>query len=233
MISFQQIELHSNKKIFLKMVPVDPLSLFRSYYANLNYDISRVYLKQIKVDKKEFVRGEYVYASLAKDKNEKFHKLTAVSHDRPSLSPGQCFIRARIWHVYKHTRGKMSVRTENGEVKKHEQRWRIHFKPDDKVILYLRDNGEISHIAAQRDDFKPPKRTKFERATVLNVENIDDTELNIKYGIESYFVEETRGQALEREFRGRDRNLYAEISLSKRGRALIRRIFLNDQPLSY
>ncbi|MGK0297380.1 MAG: putative membrane-anchored protein [Gammaproteobacteria bacterium] len=53
--------LLTGKEIKIKVVPVDPRSLFRGNYARLNYDISRVKLTD---NTRELRKNEIVYVSL-------------------------------------------------------------------------------------------------------------------------------------------------------------------------
>ena len=233
MIIVQRLALVSGDKILLKITPIDPIDLFRGYYAHLNYEISQVFTSQIELDKKEFKRGEYIYATLAKEPNEKFYKVVAIHLKKPLPKPKGFIIKGRIGYFYDRFESKIIIQTEDGKIKEYTQSWRTSLKPNNKVVLYLDDKGQIKSLYAKKADFKPPKDEKVEFGTVSKVETKKDTDLNIKYGIESYFVEETKAPLIEKELRGRQANLYAEISLGKDGRALISRIFLNDKPLEY
>jgi len=229
MVIFHQLTLISGQKIFLKIVPIDPLDLFRGYYAHIEYDISRVFISQIKVDREDFRVGEYIYATLTKGPDDKFYKVSAISHKKPMVKLGEFIIRGRIWNFYNKTISKIWVKTEEGKIKEYEQFWISYLKPDDEVVIYLTEDGQIRNIFRKGENFQPPKNQRVEYGKVIKIEERKDKELNIKYGIEGYFVEETKTQVISQI--QRERNLYAEISLSKDGRALINRIFLNDKPL--
>lgn len=221
-----QLALLSGQKILLKITPMDPLDLFRGYYAHLNYDISRVSTDKIEVDSDKFSPGEYIYATLAKEPSEKFYKVVAVNHKKPLKRPNEFIIKGRTGYSYDRTRSKIYVQTEEGITKEYEYDWRAYVKSNDNVVLYLNEDGRVSSVSVKKENFQPPKNRRVEYGKVIKIEERNYKELNIIYGIESYFVEETQAPRIERE-----RNLYAEISLDKNGRALINRIFLNNKPL--
>lgn len=229
MVIFHQLTLISGQKIFLKIVPIDPLDLFRGYYAHVDYDISRIFTSQIKVDREDFRRGEYIYATLTKNPEEKFYKVSAISHKKPLLKPDEFIIRGRIWYFYDKTISKVWAQTEEGKIKEYEQSWKSNLKPDNEVVIYLTKDGQIRNIYRKEKNFVPPKNQIVEYGKVIKIEERKDKELNIKYGIESYFVEETKTSVISQI--QREKNIHAEISLSKGGRALISRIFLKDKPL--
>jgi uncharacterized membrane-anchored protein len=80
--------LISGKEIKIKVVPIDPRSLFRGNYARLNYDISRVKLNDNTV---EFRKNEIVYVSLIQNNNDLYEQ-QSVSLVKPDSG---IFIRGR------------------------------------------------------------------------------------------------------------------------------------------
>jgi len=61
----KDISILKGKKIIVKTVPVDPASLFRGNYINLNYEFSSINLGEIKCDEKiHFYKGEIIYVKL-------------------------------------------------------------------------------------------------------------------------------------------------------------------------
>lgn len=229
MIIFHQMALVSGKKILLKIVPIDPFDLFRGYYAHLRYDISEVFTGDIKVDKDEFRRGEYIYVILSKQSEEKFYKIIAVNHSKPVIGPNEVIIRGRVMDSYDRNRCKVWVQTENGIIKEYTSYRIRNIKFNDKVVLDLTQDGQISDIYIKNENFTPPTHCKFEYGSVLKIEEKKGKSLNIVYNIESYFAEKRETQRIERSRREED--VCAEISLDKDGKAMINRVFLNDQSL--
>ncbi|MDD5073200.1 MAG: GDYXXLXY domain-containing protein [Candidatus Omnitrophica bacterium] len=229
MVIFHQLTIVSGQKIFLKATPVDPLDLFRGYYAHINYDISRVLISQINIDREDLRNGEYIYAILTKNPEEKFYKVSAISHKKPSLKASEVIVRGRIQYFHNKTTSKIWMQTEEGKVREREEPWKSYLRPGDEVVIFLAEDGQIRYVSRKEKNFVPPKNQKVEYGKVIRIEEKKDMELNIKYGIESYFAKETKTLEISRARREAD--LYAEISLSKEGRALISRIFLNGEPL--
>jgi uncharacterized membrane-anchored protein len=210
-------------------VPVDPLDLFRGYYAHLNYDISRVYASEAKVEKLDFRRGEYVYATLAREPNGKFYKVIAINRKRPLCKRGEVVMKGRLCDFYDRNIGKILVHTEGGRIEEIEQPWGLNNAVGEEVVIYLSDDGQVVNAFRKTEGFTPPKGRKIEYGKVIKARVRKDTELIIKYGIESYFVEEARSSVIS-EIQNK-KNLYAEISVGKDARALISRIFIDGKPL--
>jgi len=83
--------LWTGQEIILKVVPIDPRSLFRGNYARLNYDISRIKLPEeaaLKLPR----HGEIVYVSLKPDKDG-IHTYAGAGYEKPSEG---LFLRGRI-----------------------------------------------------------------------------------------------------------------------------------------
>lgn len=83
--------LWTGQEIRLKVVPVDPRSLFRGNYARLNYDISRIDANDLKgVESPR--NGEIVYVSLKPDE-QGLYIFSAASTVKPVSG---IFIRGRV-----------------------------------------------------------------------------------------------------------------------------------------
>ena len=80
--------LLTGKEIKLKVIPVDPRSLFRGNYARLNYNISRVYLSD---STRQFRRNEIVYVKL-KQNDDEIYEQDGASISKPDEG---LFIRGR------------------------------------------------------------------------------------------------------------------------------------------
>ena len=66
----KEISLRSGKIITVKIIPVDPRSIFRGDYINLNYEFSRLDLNKVEHDKAYFSRGQKVFIKLSKTGEE-------------------------------------------------------------------------------------------------------------------------------------------------------------------
>lgn len=65
MVISQELRIQSGKHIIVKTVPVDPRSLFRGDYIQLNYDFSRIALDKVRVSKKYFYSGDKIFVKIA------------------------------------------------------------------------------------------------------------------------------------------------------------------------
>ena len=82
LIGYKQYAILTGEKIVLKVVPVDPRSLFQGDYARLNYEINGLDLSKIEVEgEKNFRGGEKVYIEL--EKNDKYFSAKKVSREKP------------------------------------------------------------------------------------------------------------------------------------------------------
>lgn len=69
LFSFQakkEISIHKGVKIVVRTVPVDPRSLFRGDYINLNYEFSGIDLNMVESDRTYFHKGQKVFVKLTK-----------------------------------------------------------------------------------------------------------------------------------------------------------------------
>jgi uncharacterized membrane-anchored protein len=122
--------LWTGEEIHLKVIPVDPRSLFRGNYAQLRYDISTIDVKELG-EHKQFRNGEVVYIKL-KPGIDGVYVFDGAGLNKPAAGP---FIRGRI-------------RAPNGQedVRKFEVRYGIeaYFAPKQKALALereLRDGG--------------------------------------------------------------------------------------------
>lgn len=63
----KEASIRSGKAIVVKTIPVDPQSLFRGDYINLNYEFSRIDLNKVKHDESYFDKGQRVFVKLSKE----------------------------------------------------------------------------------------------------------------------------------------------------------------------
>ncbi|WP_444921794.1 GDYXXLXY domain-containing protein [Microbulbifer sp. CnH-101-G] len=86
-----QMPLWTGELVRVKAIPVDPRSLFRGNYAQLNYDFSRVAKSALAGDRR--VReGEVVYVSLKKAPSG-LYEFSGASLDKPSEG---VFLKGRV-----------------------------------------------------------------------------------------------------------------------------------------
>ena len=99
------LPLWTGKEVALKVMPVDPRSMFRGNYARLRYEISAI-------DKKFFTvteglrSGEIVYVVLEPD-TDGLYRHSAVVLDKPGSG---VFVRGRIQESYPNQDSRYSIR---------------------------------------------------------------------------------------------------------------------------
>jgi len=97
------------------------------------------------------------------------------------------------------------------------------FKEDDKIYVLLNvDNQKIGTLA--NIDKSKPSEGIFIEGTVKSVYN---NRLNIKYGIESYFVPEGKGREIERNLG----KIYTKVTVDDFGNAVIKSLVLDGKDI--
>lgn len=95
---YYQVRRESGIEVRLKVVPVDPRSLFMGNYMTLSYDISDVdvrYVRASMLDPKDLPSGRTVYVIL--DTTGPTAIVQGVSQFQPSvLKPGGVFLKSRV-----------------------------------------------------------------------------------------------------------------------------------------
>ncbi|PCJ17110.1 MAG: hypothetical protein COB02_14740 [Candidatus Cloacimonadota bacterium] len=92
MLVNSSLPIYFGKEVLLKVVPVDPRSLFRGNYVILNYDFSRFSSKKlIETPNRKLMRGTAIYVKLKKIND-------TYTIDRASLSPFKegIFIKGKL-----------------------------------------------------------------------------------------------------------------------------------------
>lgn len=102
MLVLAAMPLWTGKEIRVKVVPVDPRSLFRGNYARLNYDFSRLEKGALGGEREKNLRdNEVVYITLRKNQDG-LYEYAAASLEKPDAG---VFLRGRIDKFYFVTYG--------------------------------------------------------------------------------------------------------------------------------
>jgi uncharacterized membrane-anchored protein len=100
--------INNGQEVVLKIIPVDPRSLFRGDYVILSYDISRLDTGKL-AGHDTFQRGAFVYVTLTRDAQGNW----AASRLSPTISEGrnenQAVIRGKIRSSGKRLRIKYGI----------------------------------------------------------------------------------------------------------------------------
>ena len=97
-----------------------------------------------------------------------------------------------------------------------------YFARDDKAYVILLKN-DLGFIPTRIDSTVPTGETLFIMGIVQSAYN---NSVNIKYGIESYFVPEGKGRIIER---ARGKNLLVKAAVDKKGNAVIKELLLDGK----
>jgi len=222
-IAYRQYWVATGEKILLRTAPIDPRDIFRGDYVQLRYDISTLDLDGLGV-KESFKNNEKVYIILGKNPDGTFGA-TSVSKELPS---GEKFIQGRVQHETA-TSSKWEVTLKDDSENPHELRpqWFWNVKKGDRVTFCLDQRKSVIHFYKEDADYKPKCRGESLTGIIEEIKEIKFRILNVEYGIESYFVEEGKGRAIESSRNARE--LRVEVSVRKDGKAIITGLFMEGK----
>jgi len=178
-----EVEISRAPIVTLRVVPVDPRSLFMGNYMALSYDISTIDLSSVPHDPavESFSYGDKVYVSLTSSKPTA--RVKSVNASPPSGREAPPYLVGSITYRSRNLR-----QTEPG-----------------------------------------PGRQRRESAP--------KPELSIEYGIERYFIPETKQDAVNRlaatQWGRTGPVITAEIAVTPGGKGMVRRVLVNGKPLEY
>ncbi len=95
------------------------------------------------------------------------------------------------------------------------------------LTFCLDERGNITHFFKADADYKPRCRGRSLSGLVEKINEIKFRTLQVEYGIESYFVEEGKGRAIESSRNSRE--LRVEVSLRKDGKGIITALFVDGK----
>lgn len=227
MIVYKQNWVARGEKILLRTVPVDPRDIFRGDYVRLTYEISRLDLDKLAV-KERFKRNEKIYVSLVRNEDGTY-SASSVSKTIPS---DEKFIQGRvIYQKAMNTRWEVLVKDDSGEIWTFEPRWLSGIKKGDRVTFCLdRLDNVRYHFKVDSRSRRKCTTDKTVTGIIKDIKTTKFTELNVAYGIESYFVEEGRGRVIETARNAR--KVTVEVSLRKSGKGIISALLMDGKVVS-
>jgi uncharacterized membrane-anchored protein len=220
-IGYRHYWLATGERVLLRTVPVDPRDIFRGDYVRLSYDISSLDLDRLEGEDK-FVKNESVYVVLRKNADDTY--FPAATLDAPPR--GERFIRGRVISRSEGNRWEVTVRDASGRQHSLEPRW-FSYRKGERLFFCLNGRNEVISFGNHSGCSDPHWQSMA--ATVEDVKEVRFNKLNVEYGIESYFVEEGKGKALETARNTRD--LLVEIALRRDGEGLITGLFMDGRRL--
>ncbi|NWF94440.1 MAG: GDYXXLXY domain-containing protein [Syntrophaceae bacterium] len=221
-IAYRQYWVATGERILLKTAPVDPRDLFRGDYVNLRYDISTIDLEKLGV-KERFQERERVYVVLERNPDSTFDA-TSVSRVLPA---GKRFIQGRVQYERAGSKWKVLLRDDSENLHPLTPQWFSNVKKGDRVSFCLDERGQVLNFFKEEAEYKPKCRGRSLNGIVEEIEKTESRILHVEYGIESYFVEEGKGRAVESS-RGKE-DLRVEVSLRKDGKGIITALFLGGR----
>jgi uncharacterized membrane-anchored protein len=221
-IAYRQYWVATGEKILLRTAPVDPRDIFRGDYVSLRYDISTLDLDTLGV-KESFKNNEKVYVILEKSAEGVFGA-KSVSRTLPA---GEKFIQGRVQHEMRSSRWEVMLKDDSENLHELKPQWFWNVKKGDRVTFCLDQRRNVIQFYREDADYKPKCRGQSLSGVVEEIKEIKFRTLNVEYGIESYFVEEGKGRAIESSRNARE--LKIEVSLRKDGKGIITGLFVNGK----
>jgi uncharacterized membrane-anchored protein len=225
MIAYRQHWVSTGERILLRTVPVDPRDIFRGDYVNLSYEITNLDLDALGA-KSGMKPNDVVYVGLGGEPDGTY-KAVSVSAVPPA---GGKFIQGRVRNETQARRWAVSVKDESGNVRLLRPRWFSGFAKGESVLFCLDGRGNVLMQMKEAPNYKPRCYTGEPLlAVVEDVKGTKFRQLTVEYGIESYFVEEGRGKAIEASRNARD--LKVGVSLRKDGKGMITGLVMDGKVL--
>ena len=224
MIAYRHYWIETGEKVFLRVSPVDPRDLFRGDYVSLFYEISVLDLDQLSV-KESFRPNEKIYILLGPNEDGTWGAV-GVSRTLPEGKKfiqgvaGQERIGASRWEV--------SLREDSGNLHTLTPRWWSGVQRGDRVTFCRDARGRVLNYAKSDPSRKDPcGGNPFLSGTVKDFQETRFRQLQVQYGIESFFVQEGRGREIESARNVRD--LKVEVILRKDGKGLLNALWVDGK----
>jgi uncharacterized membrane-anchored protein len=217
MIAYRQHWVNTGERILLRTMPVDPRDIFRGDYVNLTYEISNLDLDALGANPEMKIRpNDLVYVALGSEPDGAY-KAVSVSAAPPAAGK---FIQGRLRYETQAQRWAVLVRDDSRNVRLLSPRWFGGFNAGDRVLFCLDGRGNVLGQSREMPNYTPKCYAGEPLpAVVEDVKTTKFRQLQVEYGIESFFVEEGKGKAIEASRNARD--LKVEVSLRKDGKGII------------
>jgi uncharacterized membrane-anchored protein len=221
-IAYREYWVATGEKILLRTAPVDPRDLFRGDYVSLRYDISTIDLDALNV-KESFKPNEKIYVILEKNPDNIF-SAKSVSRELPA---GEKFIQGRVQYERPSSKWEVSLKDDSQNLYELKPPWFWNVKKGDRITFCIDERGNVINFYKEDADYKPKCRGQLLSGFIEEIKETKSRALQVEYGIESYFVEEGKGRAIESSRNARE--LSVEVSLRKDGKGIITGLFLDGK----
>ncbi len=227
MIGYREHWISTGERILLRTVPLDPRDIFRGDYVSLSYDISNLDLDALGTPA-GIRMNDRIFVSLIRDADGTYK---AVSARTAPPAQGR-YIQGRALHEMQAQKWEVAARDDSGTAFRLRPRWFVGFTTGEHLLFCLDKRGNVLSQSKEMpaSAYKPQCFAGDPLwATVEEIKETRFRQLSVEYGIESYFVEEGKGKAIETARNARD--LIVEVSLRNDGKGLITGLVLDGKRL--
>jgi|OpeIllAssembly_1097287.scaffolds.fasta_scaffold322418_2 uncharacterized membrane-anchored protein len=224
-IAYRQYWVATGARVLLSTESADPRDIFRGDYVTLNYEISSLNHTVLGTEEK-FRPKEHIYVVLEKDPDN-IYKAVSVSRTRPAAGK---FIQGRAGDELELSKLEVLLQDDAGKRQSFSPRWFSGVDKGDRAIFCIGEKNTVLQFYKEEILNKPKCNTgKSISGVVVDIRETKTRQLRVDYGIESYFVEEGKGKAIEAARNAKSLNV--EVSLRKDGKGIITGLFLDNKLL--
>lgn len=223
-IGYREYWIATGDRVLLRTAPVDPRDIFRGDYVQLSYDITNLDLDSLSA-KESFKPNEKIYVSLARNEDGAYRALSAGK----AMPQGAKFIQGRVkYETPVSQRWEIQLNDDSGNIHTLALRWFSGISKGDRATFCVDQRNNVINYFKENIQYKPDcGNNKSVSGTVEDIKETKFRQLNVEYGIESYFVEEGKGRAIETARNARD--LKVEVSLRKDGKGIIAGLLMDGK----
>jgi len=225
-IAYRAHWVATGHRVVLRTTPVDPRDIFRGDYVDLRYEIS--FLEPAHLGTKErFARGDRVYVGLELAEDGTC-RASSLSKTRPAEGR---FIQGRVVDTVDSSRCEILLKEDSGLLRTLLVSSACPgLKKGSRSTLCAREDGTVLHYTTpERPIGRECARGKQLVGIIEELKVQAGQSLRVDYGIESYFVEEGKGRAIESSRNARD--LRVEVSLREDGKGIITALWMGEREL--
>ncbi|KAF0145038.1 MAG: hypothetical protein FD156_1365 [Nitrospirae bacterium] len=227
-IGYREYWIATGDRVLLRTAPVDPRDIFRGDYVQLSYDITNLDLDILSA-KEDFRPNEKIYVALVKNEDGTYRALSAGK----AMPQGVKFIQGRVKYETPVTqRWEIQLKDDSGNIHALAPRWFSGVNTGDRVTFCLGQRNNVVNYFKEDVQYKPycsPGNLTI-TGTIEDIKEIKFRQVNVEYGIESYFVEEGKGRAIESARNAKE--VKVEVALKKDGKGIITGLMMDSKTVS-
>lgn len=224
-IGYREYWIATGDRVLLRTAPVDPRDIFRGDYVQLSYDITNLDLDSLSA-KESFKPNEKIYVSLVKNEDGTY-KASSASKAVPQ---GAKFIQGRVkYETPVSQRWEIQLKDDSGNIHTLAPRWFSSVNIGDRVTFCLGQSNNVLNYFKEDVQYKPNclAGNLIITGTIEDIKETKFRQVNVEYGIESYFVEEGKGRAIESARNAKE--VKVEVALKKDGKGIITGLMMDGK----